>query len=79
MNPGRFRYVWKAIVHTWENHKHCFESGCGRDTLYHWVRETPGYVVAKWEIRPALEIACSKGWVEKGKSCCGYTTFKLLR
>lgn len=78
MTEQRFKEIWKMLCLTWKTHRHCFIEGAGRETLCYWVRDT-AYVsqLRPWEVRKALEIACSRGWAERGKSNCGYTTFSL--
>lgn len=78
MSEQRFRRIWKAICATWKVNKHCLVYGCGRYTMYNWVKESDPFIgkLAIWEVRHALELACKKGWAKKGK-CGNYTTFKI--
>jgi len=66
MDKNRFLQLWKAVCKTYKKENHCFRMGCGRDTLYYWVRDTNRNICfSETELHETMKLAILLGWAIK--------------
>lgn len=70
-------FIEEAIFMTYVKNKHCFIRGCGKETFYHWVRETTKVCICHKMLRRYMIKLVSQGIFRIYKSPFGYTCFEI--